>query len=175
MIAQHEQQHDETMLATHHLRSGPPVLDAPEPPRPPAGQRLPAEVIVPAGSFTMGTSAEPWALDNERPAHDVHVDAFAIDTVPVTNGDYVEFIEAGGYDEPRWWSEAGWAYRTEARVTAPRFWARDGDSWVRTRFGVTEPVPAAEPVVHVSFHEAEAYATWAGKRLPTEAEWEKAA
>ncbi|HVV25054.1 MAG TPA: ergothioneine biosynthesis protein EgtB [Pseudonocardiaceae bacterium] len=175
MIAQHEQQHDETMLATHQLRSGPPVLDAPEPPRPPAGQRLPAEVVVPAGSFTMGTSAEPWALDNERPAHDVHVDAFAIDTVPVTNGRYLEFVAAGGYDDPRWWSEAGWAYRTEANLVAPRFWSRDGDRWVRTRFGVVEPVPVDEPVVHVSFHEAEAYATWAGRRLPTEPEWEKAA
>jgi iron(II)-dependent oxidoreductase len=175
MIAQHEQQHDETMLATHQLRSGPPVLDAPEPPRPPAGQRLPAEVVVPAGSFTMGTSAEPWALDNERPAHDVHVDAFAIDTVPVTNGRYLEFVAAGGYDDPRWWSEAGWAYRTGANLVAPRFWSRDGDRWVRTRFGVVEPVPVDEPVVHVSFHEAEAYATWAGRRLPTEPEWEKAA
>lgn len=175
MIAQHEQQHDETMLATHQLRSGPPVLDAPPPPRPAAGQRLTAEVIVPAGPFTMGTSTEPWALDNERPAHDLHVDAFAIDTVPVTNGAYERFVAAGGYDDPRWWSEAGWAYRQDAGIVAPRFWARDGDHWVRTRFGVTEAVPADEPVVHVSYHEAEAYAAWAGRRLPTEAEWEKAA
>jgi iron(II)-dependent oxidoreductase len=175
MIAQHEQQHDETMLATHQLRSGAPVLHAPEPPRAPAGQRLPREVVVPAGPFTMGTSAEPWALDNERPAHQVHVAAFAIDTVPVTNGEYERFIADGGYDNPRWWSEAGWAYRHEARLDAPRFWTRDGDRWLRTRFGVVEPVPADEPVVHVSYHEAEAYAAWAGRRLPTEAEWEKAA
>jgi gamma-glutamyl hercynylcysteine S-oxide synthase len=175
MIAQHEQQHDETMLATHQLRSGAPVLHAPEPPRPPEGQHLPAEVVVPAGPFTMGTSTEPWALDNERPAHQVHVDAFAIDTVPVTNGAYLRFLAAGGYDESRWWSEAGWAHRQEANLVAPRFWQRDGDRWVRTRFGVVEPVPEDEPVVHVCFHEAEAYARWAGRRLPTEAEWEKAA
>jgi len=174
MIAQHEQQHDETMLATHQLRTGAPVLDAPPPPKP-GGTRLPAEVIVPGGPFTMGTSAEPWALDNERPAHQVHVDTFAIDTVPVTNGAYQRFMAAGGYDDPRWWREAGWAHRNEAKLVAPRFWERDGDTWVRTRFGVTEPVPANEPVVHVSWYEADAYARWAGRRLPTEAEWEKAA
>jgi len=150
MIAQHEQQHDETMLATHQLRIGAPVLDAPRPPSPPTGANLPTEVIVPAGPFTMGTSTEPWALDNERPAHQVHVDAFAIDTVPVTNGAYQRFIAAGGYDEPRWWHETGWAHRVEANVVAPRFWQRDGDGWVRTRFGVSEPGPAHEPVLHVS-------------------------
>jgi iron(II)-dependent oxidoreductase len=174
MLAQHEQQHDETMLATHQLRSGAPVLDAPPPPRPPA-RRLPAEVIVPAGPFTMGTSTEPWALDNERPAHQVHVDAFAIDTVPVTNGAYQRFIATGGYDDPRWWHPTGWAHRVEAGLIAPRFWQRDGDGWLRTRFGVVEPVPADEPVVHVSWYEADAYARWAGRRLPTEPEWEKAA
>ena len=72
MVAQHEVQHDETMLATHQLRSGPPVLSAPPPPPAPAdAASLPAEVHVPGGPFTMGTSAEPWALDNERPAHEV--------------------------------------------------------------------------------------------------------
>jgi iron(II)-dependent oxidoreductase len=174
MIVQHEQQHDETMLATHQLRVGAPVLSAPPPPTAPPG-RLPAEILVPGGEFTMGTSAEPWALDNERPAHAVRVPAYFIDTTPVTNGAYQRFIAAGGYDEPRWWSEPGWAHRRKANLVAPRFWARDGDGWVRTRFGVTEPVPAAEPVVHVSFYEAQAYAAWAGRRLPTEAEWEKAA
>ncbi|TDP91975.1 ergothioneine biosynthesis protein EgtB [Labedaea rhizosphaerae] len=173
MIVQHEQQHDETMLATHQLRVGAPVLHAPEPP--PAAPVATPEVLVPAGEFTMGTATEPWALDNERTAHQVHVDAFFIDTVPVTNGAYFEFIAAGGYDDPRWWSEAGWAHRVEAKLEAPRFWARDGDRWVRTRFGVVEPVPADEPVVHVCFYEAQAFAAWAGKRLPTEAEWEKAA
>jgi gamma-glutamyl hercynylcysteine S-oxide synthase len=173
MIVQHEQQHDETMLATHQLRSGSPVLHASPPP---AGRALRVdEVLVPAGPFTMGTSIEAWALDNERPAHDVYVDAFFIDTAPVTNAAYLAFIEAGSYDDPRWWTEEGWAYRVKANLTAPRFWVRDGAGWLRNRFGHVEPIPPDEPVVHVCFHEARAYATWAGKRLPTEPEWEKAA
>lgn len=173
MIAQHEQQHAETMLATHQLRSGAAVLHAASPP---SGTRLHvSEVLVPAGPFTMGTSTEPWALDNERPAHTVDVAGFFIDTAAVTNGQYLAFIEAGGYDEARWWNAEGWAHRVESRLTAPLFWERDGDTWWRVRFGVREQVPPHEPVMHVSFHEADAYARWADKRLPTEAEWEKAA
>jgi iron(II)-dependent oxidoreductase len=174
MITQHEQQHDETMLATHQLRQGDPVLHAPAPPAARSG-RLPAEVFVPAGTFMMGTSAEPWALDNERPAHEVFVAAYFLDTTPVTNAAYVDFLESGGYGDPRWWTGAGWEYRTAHDIVAPRFWRREQDGWWRTRFGVYERVPAAEPVLHVSYYEAEAYAAWAGKRLPTEREWEKAA
>ena len=176
MVAQHEQQHDETMLATHQLRSGGAVLHASTPPLPP-GTRLhaPAEVLVPGGPFTMGTSTEPWALDNERPAHVVDVGAFFIDTAAVTNGAFLAFIDAGGYDEPKWWSAQGWAHRQESGLTAPRFWKREGDTWSLVRFGIRELVSPQEPVMHVSFHEAQAYASWAGRRLPTEVEWEKAA
>jgi len=174
MIIQHEQQHDETMLATHQLRSGSPVLEAPPPPPGrPLGTR---SVLVPAGPFTMGTSSEPWALDNERPAHAVHVPAYRIATAPVTNAEFAAFVEAGGYDDARWWTDVGWQHRVAAELAAPRFWDRDtGGNWYRRRFGVIEPMPADEPVMHVCAHEADAYAAWAGARLPTEAEWEKAA
>jgi gamma-glutamyl hercynylcysteine S-oxide synthase len=173
MIVQHEQQHDETMLATHQLRTGPPVLEA-EPP-PPARVPVTGEVLIPGGPFTMGTDTEPWALDNERPAHTVDVPAFFIDAAPVTNARYAAFLDAGGYDDPRWWSERGWAHRQAADLTAPLHWHRDGDGWAATAFGRTERIVPDEPVVHVCFFEAEAYAAWAGRRLPTEAEWEKAA
>ncbi|NGN70212.1 ergothioneine biosynthesis protein EgtB [Streptomyces sp. A7024] len=176
MVAQHEQQHDETMLATHQLRRGEPVLHAPEPPAAPADAAgLPREVLVDGGEFTMGTSTDPWALDNERPAHRVHVPGFWLDTVPVTCGAYLEFIEDGGYREPRWWSQEGWAYKEKAGLEAPLFWRREGASWVRRRFGHTEPIPVDQPVLHVCWYEADAYARWAGRRLPTESEWEKAA
>ncbi|MEV1006910.1 ergothioneine biosynthesis protein EgtB [Streptomyces sp. NPDC049881] len=178
MVAQHEQQHDETMLATHQLRRGRAVLDAPAPRPAPAGaDRLPREVLVPGGPFTMGVDAadDPWALDNERPAHTVHVAPFWLDTVPVTNAAYQDFIADGGYDDPRWWHPDGWFHRQRAQLTAPAFWRRDGGLWLRRRFGHAEQVPPDEPVCHVSWYEADAYARWAGRRLPTEAEWEKAA
>ncbi|MGH8882344.1 MAG: SUMF1/EgtB/PvdO family nonheme iron enzyme, partial [Stackebrandtia sp.] len=119
MIAQHEQQHCETMLATHQLRPGTPALSATAPPvaRVPVGD----EVLVPAGPFTMGTDTDPWALDNERPAHTVDVPAFELDATPVTNGAYQRFIEDGGYQEERWWHPEGWAYVRKAELSAPLF------------------------------------------------------
>ena len=176
MIAQHEQQHDETMLITHQLRRGAAVLRRRRAAAGPADAfRLPAEVLVPGGPFTMGTSSEPWALDNERPAHTVHVPAFYLDTTPVTNAAYQAFIADGGYDDPRWWTAAGGI--TASGPGSPRRCtggARAAAGCGRV-FGVTEPVAPAEPVLHVSWYEAQAYAPWAGRRLPTEAEWEKAA
>ncbi|MFE1027549.1 ergothioneine biosynthesis protein EgtB [Streptomyces sp. NPDC058818] len=174
MIAQHEQQHDETMLITHQLRRGPQALTAPDPDPVPLFTG-PAEVLVPGGPFVMGTSTEPWALDNERPAHRREVAPFHLDTTPVTNGAYRAFIDDGGYDDPRWWTPEGWDHIRRHSVTAPLYWRRDGGQWLRRRFGVTEVVPPDEPVVHVCWYEADAYARWAGRRLPTEAEWEKAA
>src|SRR6476620_3825656 len=102
MIAQHEQQHAETMLATHQLREGDPVLASPPPPVATAG-RLPADVLVPGGPFTMGTSAHPCGLDNERRGHQGMVDAFRMDTVPVSNADCQDCIADGGYQQRRWW------------------------------------------------------------------------
>jgi iron(II)-dependent oxidoreductase len=172
MVEQHEQQHVETMLATHQLRNGPPLLEAGRPL--PAGRNVPSDaVLVPGGAFVLGVDAEdePWSLDNERPAHVVDLPPFRIGRVPVTNAEWQRFVDGGGYEEPRWWSERGWAHRRLAGLERPLFWRRDGS---RTRFGNVEDIPPDEPVQHVCFFEAEAYARWAGGRLPTEQEWEKA-
>jgi iron(II)-dependent oxidoreductase len=172
MVEQHEQQHVETMLATHQLRDGPPLLGSGR--QLPAGRPVPHDsVLVPAGPFVLGVDAgdEPWSLDNERPAHVADLPAFRIGRVPVTNAEWSQFVAAGGYDEPRWWSRRGWAHRVQAGLERPLFWHPDG---CRRRFGVLEELPPDEPVQHVCFYEAEAYAAWAGGRLPTEREWEKA-
>ncbi len=177
MVEQHEQQHVETMLATHQLRRGRPLLGAGAPlpaGRPmPSGSRSEDAVLVPTGPFTCGVdaAAEPAALDNEQPAHDVDLPAFRIARVPVTNAEWRAFIAAGGYEESRWWSARGWEHRVDAGLVAPRFWSKDGS---RYRYGQVEEIPDDEPVQHVSYFEAEAYAAWAGARLPTEQEWEKA-
>lgn len=173
MVVSHEQQHDETMLQALQLRDGAPLLGS--------GGTLPTgrsdvagtSVVVPGGPCVLGVDSlqEPFALDNERPAHVVEVPAFRIGTVPVTNGEWMQFVAAGGYAQSRWWSARGGQHRIEAGLERPLFWGPDG---TRTRFGVVEDLPMLEPVQHVTFFEAEAYAAWAGARLPTEVEWEKA-
>ena len=133
-------------------------------------------MLVPGGPFVLGVDAvtEPHSLDNERPAHIVDVPGFRIGRVPVTNGEWRQFVDDGGYRQSRWWSERGWAHREQAGLTAPQFWNGGDLSGTRTRFGHVEDIPADEPVQHVTYFEAEAYAAWAGARLPTEVEWEKA-
>ena len=177
MVLRHEHQHDETLLATIDLMADfahPDAGDGPGTPAP-AGTELASEVLVETGPFMMGTDADPWSYDNERPAHVVDLPAFFIDTTPVTNAAFARFVTNGGYDDPTWWSEAGWAWRTESGVTHPGDWIPNVDGWRRHRFGRIEALPAAEPVQHVCWYEADAYARFVGRRLPTEAEWEKAA
>ncbi|WP_319449944.1 MULTISPECIES: ergothioneine biosynthesis protein EgtB [unclassified Mycobacterium] len=173
LVVSHENQHDETMLQALNLRSGPALLDRVAPL--PAGRPCVAgtSVLVAGGPFVLGVDAadEPYSLDNERSAHVVDVADFRIGRVPVTNAEWRAFIDDGGYREPRWWSERGWSHRRDADLVAPLGWNPDGS---RTRFGHPEQIPGDEPVQHVTYFEAEAYAAWAGARLPTEAEWEKA-
>jgi iron(II)-dependent oxidoreductase len=172
MVVQHEEQHDETMLATLQLRQGPPVL-LPRRALPP-GRRIERDrVFVAGGPFTLGVdaAAEPCSLDNERPAHTVDVPPFWIGRTPVSNRQWREFIGEDGYRRQELWSQRGWAHRIEAGLELPKFWSRDG---TRRRFGVEEEVPPEEAVQHICYFEAEAFATWSGGRLPTEMEWEKA-
>ncbi len=172
MVVQHEEQHDETMFATLQLRQGPPVL-LERRLLPPGRPVQPNRVLVPGGEFVLGVDAatEPFSLDNERPAHTVQVGPFWIGRVPVTSAQWREFIADGGYRRRELWSAPGWAHRAQAGLERPKFWTTEG---TRVRFGVEEDVPPDEPVQHICFYEAEAFAAWAGARLPTEVEWEKA-
>ena len=175
MIAQHEAQHSETILQSiglmRELRY--------EPPRriEPAGTGTPArECFIPGGAFLMGTEDRSAAYDNERPRHEVEVDSFWIDEAPVTNAVFRAFVEDGGYRRPELWTTEGWQWLRASGVEHPAGWARSADGrWLEHAFGRTGPLDEARAVVHVCWHEASACARWLDKRLPTEAEWEKAA
>jgi iron(II)-dependent oxidoreductase len=175
LVVQHEHQHDETMLATLQLMGGEGYR--PHSPALPAADVVPSgQIFVPGGPFVMGAGDVAWAYDNERPAHLVDVAPFRIDVCPVSNADFQEFVADGGYDRPSLWTPEGWSWRRQAGLVAPGFWQREGSSsWSRVRFGLVEDVPVSEPVQHVCWYEADAYARWAGLRLPTEVEWEMAA
>ncbi len=179
MVVQHEHQHVETMLATLQLASLGPAAFGPAaagavaaggPGSAPAG-----DVVVDGGPFPVGTSTDPWAYDNEGPVHEVDLGPFRIDAGPVTNRAYACFVADGGYAERRWWSDEGWAHRCHAGLEHPELWCGDGTGWARARFGRLETLPLDEPVQHVCWYEADAFARWSGRRLPTEIEWEKAA
>ncbi len=175
MVAQHEHQHNETMLQTLQLKMGGPY-------RPPRRFELPASidghagmVRVSAGEYTIGTEDRSAAYDNERPRHTVTLDAFRIDRTPVTNGQYLAFIADGAYSRPELWSHAGLAWLDQSRAIAPLYWSLTDSGWWTRSMDRVASVDPTRPVCHVSYYEAEAYARWAGKRLPTEAEWEVAA
>lgn len=176
MVLQHEYQHNETMLQTLQLKQG-------EPYRAPRVTHFPPVQVLsptgmarfPGGAVLLGTDDRTVAYDNERPLHEVVLRPFLIDVHPVTNAEYLAFVESGGYRRRELWSDAGWAWLEQARAEAPKYWERRGGEWWRRTMDSWQPAQTQEPVCHVCFHEAEAYARWAGKRLPTEAEWETAA
>jgi len=170
MVIQHEQQHNETMLQTLQLAA--PGVFAPER-REPAGTAAERDsVVIEAGGFELGTDGGGFTYDNERPRRELDLPAFRIALAPVTNGEFLEFVEDGGYRRRELWSSEGWAFRERERWRRPRYWTRDGRE---RRFDRVEPLDSELPVMHVSWFEADAYARWRGARLPSEEEWEKAA
>ncbi len=178
MVAQHEHQHGETILQSLQLKEDPPYrapwATAPPPARPVAAD-ADGMVLFPGGRVAIGTDDRSAAYDNERPRHGVDLAPFRIGAWAVTNGEYLRFVEAGGYDDRALWTQAGWAWKEEAGVRAPQFWARGGEGWTVRRMDRLLPLGADRPVCHVCCHEAEAYCRWTGGRLPTEQEWEAAA
>jgi ergothioneine biosynthesis protein EgtB len=133
-------------------------------------------IMVPAGPFLMGSNDIAQTLDNERPQHSVFVPAFLIDRCPVTNADFLAFVAGSGYHERSCWSTEGWQWREQHRVEHPLSWRRQqSGEWVEIGLPQSGPLRLQHPVQSVSWYEADAYARWIGKRLPTEEEWEKAA
>ncbi len=171
---QHELEAQEKMLETVQLLGMEYPLPKPlDPPDQAPGGRT--DITIGRGSFVLGATAEPWAYDNELASHEVEFKSFRIERIPVTNAAFARFIEDKGYRSQKLWTAQGWAWKEAESVEAPLYWEKAGGGWERTRFGRREPLPPDEPVQHVSAYEAEAYARWAGKRLPTEVEWERAA
>ena len=184
LTVQHEAQHQEIILQAIALRDDLPYRPSFASSAMPqnAACSVADRVLIPGGPFVMGTNDRAWAYDNERPAHEVTVPTFWLGRAPVTNREYLAFVASGGYRERRFWSEAGWAWLQTERLHAPAHWrlsqASDRDSlcsWRALVFGRLEPLHPNGIVMHVSWFEADAYARFAGGRLPSEAEWEKAA
>lgn len=177
----HEQQHQELLLTDikHILALNPlrPVYQ----PSLPAQSGSPSQeqwLDYPGGLYAIGhDQSEPtpdFAFDNESPRHQVYLQDYWLASRLVKNDEYLEFVQSGGYSKPEYWLAEGWATIQAQQWQAPLYWEQiDGDWWVMTLGGM-QRLNADEPVCHVSFYEADAYARWAGKRLPTEAEWEVA-
>jgi gamma-glutamyl hercynylcysteine S-oxide synthase len=176
MVLQHEYQHNETILQTLQLKTGLPYRAPRIAKTPSAGNdRFDRMVQVEGREYQIGTNDRAISYDNERPQHTVAVAAFEIDAASVTNAAYADFIADGGYQRAELWSESGRAWLMDSAATAPKHWQLSADGWVTRTMDITAPVAPDHPVCHVCYYEADAYARWAGKRLPTEQEWEIAA
>lgn len=178
---QHEQQHQELLLTDIlHLFSQNPTFPAyrPEPVlREAAGEAAPLGWLEgPSGIGSIGHDGAGFAFDCEGPRHDVLLQPFALADRTVTNGEWMQFMDDGGYCEPRHWLSDGWAWVQREGIAAPLYWQQDKDGqWLSFGLDGLRNVDPAAPVTHISLYESDAYASWAGARLPTEAEWESVA
>jgi iron(II)-dependent oxidoreductase len=173
----HETMHAEALAYTRQTHGYPaPRMSAAPPPPGDEPSAWPGDVEVPGGSFLLGATADDsFVFDNEKWAHRVEVAPFVISRAPVTESEFQVFVDEGGYSRAHLWTPEGWRWREASRAEHPIYWRRTDDGWRRRVFDRWRPLEPHLPVLHVNAHEAEAYCRWAGRRLPTEAEWELAA
>ena len=177
----HEQQHQELLVTDikHVFAQNPlfPIFrQRDQPARQSEGGIGPAGFVdFPETIMNVGHDGRGFSYDNEGPQHRALIPAFSLATRPVTNGEYIEFIESGAYGRPEHWLSLGWTTVNEQRWEAPLYWLKRGGAWWNSTLSGLRPVDEAEPVTHVSHFEADAFASWSGARLPTEFEWERAA
>ncbi|MBV9125130.1 MAG: ergothioneine biosynthesis protein EgtB [Planctomycetes bacterium] len=174
----HEQQHQELLLTDiKHLFGCNPLRPVYRENEPVTGSAVPPLrwVNYPAGLRWIGHEGGSFGFDNEFPRHQVFVELFQLASRLTTNGEYLAFLEAGGYERPEFWLSDGWNARGLHHWQAPLYWEKHGSEWWTLTLAGMRPVVEAEPVCHVSYYEADAFARWSGARLPTEAEWETAA
>ena len=140
------------------------------------GGPWPGDVEIPGGIFRLGADpADGFVFDNEKWAHELTLQPYAIARAPVTNQEFASFVNERGYQRPELWSSQGWAWRQREQTNAPKYWIKDGGDWMQRVYREVQPLALHSPVIHINWYEADAYCRWAGRRLPTEAEWEKAA